>query len=356
MKTKTVSLGIQYSVIIGHDLIANLGSILRKVSDAKTIFIVSDDTVDTLYGCALESTLKSGGYTVHRSTFPHGEKSKNIFQLSEILEQMSELDIKRNDLVITFGGGVTGDLGGLAAALYMRGIAYVQVPTTLLSAVDASVGGKTAINLRNGKNMAGVFWQPKLVLCDCDIIGSLPNEIFCNGMSEVIKHGVIKDSLLLDMIEKNDVREVLLDVIEMNVKIKSAFVTNDEFDRGERQKLNFGHTFGHAIEKASNFTISHGHAVGIGMIFEAKLGEYLHLSDDRISSRIVTLLRKYSIFTRFEYNAKELIQFMRSDKKNDSNKITFIIPRKYGNCTIEKVDINTIERFVEKWQILEKNL
>lgn len=237
-----------------------------------------------LYLDELASSLSVYGFEATVYVFTNGERSKNMHVLSEILEFLASDNYRRNDTIIALGGGVVGDIAGMAAALYMRGISVIQIPTTLLAAVDSSVGGKTAIDLKGGKNLAGVFWQPSMVICDVDIIEKLPDGLFAEGMAEVIKCDIIKNLSIIDYIEAGTIKSHLDGMIYDCISLKKDIVEQDEFDiKGMRNILNVGHTVAHAIEKLSGYTISHGKAVGTGMIIEAQLANYLGISEQHVT-------------------------------------------------------------------------
>ena len=245
---------------------------------------------------------------------------------------------------MALGGGVTGDLTGLAAALFLRGVNVIQVPTTLLSAVDSSVGGKTAGNLKAGKNLAGVFNQPQLVLCDTEFLGTLEDEIFADGMAEVIKYGVLADEALFDKVKNGNVKENIEEIIARCVEIKRDIVNEDEFDTGKRQLLNFGHTLGHAIEAESNFGISHGTAVAMGMVLAAELSFKNNLTSVSLKDEITEACKNNGLKTECPYSTEALGKFALSDKKISGKNISFIVPERMGNCVRVKL---TVEEFSE---------
>ena len=265
MKTVTVNASTTYPILIGERLLDRAGALCAEHIGVCRVCVVTDDTVHALYYKRLEATLLAAGYEVYPFVIPHGEASKSTESLVALLEFCAEHRLTRADALIALGGGVVGDLCGFAAAVYLRGVRFVQIPTTLLAMVDSSVGGKTAVDLRAGKNLAGAFHQPSLVICDCRTTDTLTPEIFADGCAEVIKYGVINDRDFFDFL-KNGIAEQLEDVIEVCVTHKRDIVEADEFDRGARQLLNLGHTVGHAIELCSDLAISHGSAVSIGMV------------------------------------------------------------------------------------------
>lgn len=325
----------RYEVLIGDGLIHSIGGFVSHVCNSNRVAVVTDDIVDSLYGQAVVSSLRSGGFIVSKLAFANGEESKNIGTLSSIWEFLAANSFTRSDMLIALGGGVVGDITGFAAATYMRGVSFIQIPTTLLAAVDASVGGKTAIDLAHGKNLAGVFWQPSLVLCDCDVIRHLPKEIFSNGMAEVIKHGFLGDEAILSCIDDDGVMERLLWLIQRNVEIKRNVVEADELENGKRRILNFGHTVAHAIEKLSEYRVPHGIAVGIGMVYETRMAEKLGLCQMGLAVQVERYCQKYGLFV--EQNITDVfIDVMMLDKKNEDNCIVFALPESVGSFVIKK--------------------
>lgn len=261
MNTVTVRASRQYDILIGQGLLPTLGAEAKKLGKAQKVCVISETTVYPLYGAVAEESLKSAGFSVVSYVFPAGEESKNGLIFLDLLNFLAENQLTRSDLIVALGGGVVGDLAGFAAASYLRGIRFIQVPTTLLAAVDSSVGGKTAIDLPAGKNLAGAFCQPSLVLCDTDTLNSLPLDIFRDGCAEVIKYGVLYDPKLFAHLEEKGLSFDREAVITRCVELKRDVVMEDEFDTGARMKLNLGHTVGHGVEAKSHFAISHGKAV-----------------------------------------------------------------------------------------------
>ena len=258
MNTVTVSASKTYDILIGTGLLSTLGQEAAKLGKAKNVCIVSETTVWPLYGKAAQCSLEQAGFNVISFVFPAGEASKNGQTYLELLNYLAENKLTRSDLIVALGGGVVGDLAGFAAASYLRGIRFIQVPTTLLAAVDSSVGGKTAIDLPAGKNLAGAFCQPSLVLCDLDTLNTLSEDIFRDGCAEVIKYGILYDPVLFSHLEEKGLSFDRENVITRCVELKRDVVAEDEFDTGQRMKLNLGHTIGHGVEAKSQFAISHG--------------------------------------------------------------------------------------------------
>jgi 3-dehydroquinate synthase len=260
---------------------------------------------------------------------------------------LAENQLTRTDCLVALGGGVVGDLTGFAAATYLRGIAYVQVPTTLLAAVDSSVGGKTAIDLSAGKNLVGAFCQPCLVLCDIDTLSTLPADIFRDGCAEVIKYGVLYDSDLLEHLTQYGPDFCTEQVIARCVELKRDVVMEDEFDTGARMKLNLGHTLGHGIEALSEYRVSHGKAVAIGMCLVAKAAAVSGFSDTEVCNRITVAVERFGLPTATDYGADALFTAALSDKKRSGNQVNLIIPYDIGDCRITPMDLTKVPSFIQ---------
>ena len=335
-----------YSVLIEKGILASAGSLIREKCGGEKLCVVCGDVVRGLYGPAVENALSAAGYDVRTFTYPHGEQSKNADTYAALLNFMAENGLSRSDAVVALGGGVTGDLAGFAAATYMRGVKYVQIPTTLLAAIDSSVGGKTAIDLPAGKNLAGAFWQPELVLCDPAALETLPAEIFTDGCAEAVKYAVLAAPELLELLKEPKVN--IGRIIERCITIKRDLVQCDEFDTGERQKLNLGHTVGHAVEKLSNFSISHGKAVAIGLAVISRAaaanGDCALETAERIEEALCTL----GLPTRTEFPADALVRAMLSDKKRSGGSINLIVPHALGRCDIAATPVTALKSIIEK--------
>ena len=341
MKTVTVSASKTYDIHIGSGLLSSLGEEASKLGRIKTVCIVSESTVFPLYGKTASDSLESAGFQVISYVFPAGEESKNGLTFLDLLNFLAENKLTRSDLIVALGGGVVGDLAGFAAASYLRGIRFIQVPTTLLAAVDSSVGGKTAIDLPAGKNLAGAFCQPSLVLCDTDTLNSLPEDIFRDGCAEVIKYGVLYDPALFAHLEGRGLDFDREAVITRCVELKRDVVMEDEFDTGARMKLNLGHTIGHGVEARSHFGISHGKAVAIGIAIVSRAA---NCAD---TQRILSLLRKFGLPTATEYSADELYAYTLSDKKRSGGTVSLIVPRAIGDCAIVPTPVENLKSFIE---------
>lgn len=331
-----------YQVSIGPGLLAGFGRQLLPVLGPCHVAVITDSTVAPLYLDTVAASLRDAGFTVSTVVFPAGEGSKNFTTLSTILEALAEARLTRADCVAALGGGVTGDMAGFAAACYLRGIRCVQLPTTLLSAVDSSVGGKTAIDLKAGKNLAGAFLQPSAVLCDTDCLRSLPAAVFADGAAEAIKTGVLDDESLFALFEDGTLTAAPEEVIARCVRYKAGVVERDEKEQGERKLLNLGHTVGHAIEKCSDYTIPHGHAVAAGLAIIARASEAFGWAEEPIARRIAACLAKNSLPTGTEFSAEALAEAALADKKRAGSDITLVIPQKIGACELKKVPVTEL--------------
>ena len=330
-----VNASTQYDVLIDEGLIDKSGELARKIIRPCKCLIVTDDTVDELYGDRVHISFAYSGFDVSRFAFPSGEVNKNLSTLSDLLNMMGEARLSRSDLVVALGGGVVGDLAGFAAAIYTRGIRFIQIPTTLLAAVDSSVGGKTAIDMPFGKNMVGAFHQPSLVLTDTDVLRELPAEQLSNGAAEAIKCGMLNDPELFDLLATGKWLDQVEEVIGRCVTYKRDVVAGDEFDTGARAFLNLGHTFGHAIERLSGFTVLHGQAVGIGMLMAAGAAGL----DGTLIERLADCLRANGLPTHCDYPAAALAEAALSDKKRTGDAITLVLPRVIGRCELVKTPV-----------------
>lgn len=335
-----------YDVLIERGLLKSSGKLSLDYLPPSAALIVTDDKVDALYGDILLNSLTDAGFKAYKFVFKNGEASKNIDTLSDILNYMAELKMTRKDVVFALGGGVCGDLAGFAAASYLRGIKFVQLPTTFLAAVDSSVGGKTGINLKSGKNLAGAFHQPSVVLCDPDVFKTLPAEVFSDGVAEAVKSGIIADSSLFEAFRDGSYTDKIDYVVESCVKIKGYVVENDEFEGGMRRLLNLGHTAGHAVEKCSDYKISHGHAVAIGMAIVARASEKSGLSESGTAEKIVSVLKSCSLPTSCRFSAEELSHVILNDKKRVKDSVTFVIPESIGVCRMHDVHVDDICKFI----------
>lgn len=337
MYTVHVEASVPYDILIGPGLLAKSGALIRKVFSPGKAAIITDSNVYPLYANTVKNSLSSAGFVPVEYVFPAGEQSKTLATLSDILEFLAENQMTRTDIVVALGGGVTGDMAGFAAAVYARGISFVQIPTTLLAAVDSSVGGKTAVDLKAGKNLAGAFHQPGLVLTDTDVISALSDQLLSEGAGEVIKYGVLKDPVLFSWMCEEGWKEKLPEIILRCVEIKKDIVAQDEFDHGERKRLNLGHTFGHAIEKCTGFSVPHGFAVAIGTAIAAGAA-----GKKDICARIIQANKNCSLPCYSECNPTALAAAALTDKKRSGATIDLILPETIGECSIMNIPVENL--------------
>ena len=350
-----------YNILIKPGIWDDSGDLLSKYVKDKKCFIVSDDNVFSLYGTKLKSALKEARcMNIKSFTFVPGEPSKNIKTLNSIYNKMALSEIDRKSVVIALGGGVPGDIAGFAAATYMRGIDYIQVPTSLLAMVDSSVGGKTGIDLSHGKNLVGAFWQPKLVIIDPSTLNTLPIRELRSGLSEVVKYGVIQDKELFLHISKNIEKILNIDLklycslIARCCWLKAEVVKKDELENGIRAILNYGHTFGHAIEAVTKYEkYTHGEAIAIGMNMAAKVAEYLKYLDKDSINILENLFDNLGLPKEAEgVQVDQIYNAMFKDKKADGGKIKYVIPVKIGDVKlISDIDETLIKNSIRNYVI-----
>ncbi len=333
-----------YDVVIGRDLLKNSGQLVRATIGDCRLAVVTDTNVAKLYLSPVLASLKAAGFDACSFVFPAGEAHKRMNTLSDMLEFFADQHLTRKDCVVALGGGVTGDMAGFAAGCYLRGIRYVQMPTTLLAAVDSSVGGKTAVDLSAGKNLAGLFHQPSLVVCDTDTFETLSADEFANGAAEAIKTGILDDEALFSLFESGDARQNISDIVEQCVAFKARIVEADETETGIRKTLNLGHTAGHAIERCSDFTIPHGHAVAVGLAIIARAAERLGWAKEPIAGRITHALARNGLPITTSFSAEALAEAALSDKKRAGGTITLVVPNKIGDCALLDIPVEDLLR------------
>lgn len=347
MTSVTIRTAAPYAVETGSGLLARLGDTARNCWKGPAAAVVTDTNVAPLYLDRCLDSLKAAGLRAVSFAFPAGESSKNGQTYLELLEFLAENQLTRADGLVALGGGVVGDLTGFAAATYLRGVAFVQVPTTLLAAVDASVGGKTAIDLHHGKNLAGAFCQPRAVLCDLDCLKTLPAEVLSDGCAEVIKYGMIGDEGLLDILSAPGDPDWET-VIARCVAQKGRLVEEDEFDTGVRQLLNLGHTIGHGIEACSGYTVSHGKAVAVGMVLITRAAISYHLCPETALPRLLALLDKYRLPKETDYPASALLKKTLSDKKRSGDRIQLVVPTAWGKSVLHSIPVGELKTWIER--------
>lgn len=341
MNTVTVCASKTYDILIGSGLLNRLGDEVKKLGRVQKVCVVSESNVFPLWGNCVVSSLEGAGFSVVNYVFPAGEESKNGLVFLDLLNFLAQNALTRSDIIVALGGGVTGDLAGFAAASFLRGIRFVQIPTTLLAAVDSSVGGKTAIDLPSGKNLAGAFCQPSLVICDTDTLRTLPIDVFRDGCAEVIKYGILYDPVLFAHLEEKGLDFDRKAVITRCVELKRDVVMEDEFDTGARMKLNLGHTIGHGVEAISHFTLSHGKSVAIGIAIVSRACGCVD------TPRILSILQKFGLPTTTEECAEDILAYTLSDKKRSGDLVKLILPNAIGDCSIVPTPVNALKSFIQ---------
>ncbi len=344
MSRLTVNLpGREYDILSESGVLDRAGALLRPLLKGDLAVIVTDSNVEPLYAARLAGSLHKSGFRAAILEIPAGEESKTPAVLAELWEQMMDLGLTRSDSVLALGGGVVGDLAGFAAATILRGVRLVQLPTTLLAQVDSSVGGKVAVDLEAGKNLAGAFYQPSMVLMDPDCLGTLPRRELRGGMAEVIKYGCIRDAALFrDLEDLGGLEDIPARGAEIALRccaIKAEIVERDERDTGERMLLNFGHTLGHVYERAYEYkTYTHGEAVAAGMAAAARIGVRMGITPPEAETRIVSILKQYELPTRIEAGAGDYARTLTLDKKSAGDAISFIVLEDMGRAKAVKLE------------------
>lgn len=340
----TINCSKTYEVLIEKGLINRAGELLFEKFGGKKACVITDDIVGGIYSERLSESLSKNNIEHMIFSFYHGESNKNLDTILKIQEFLAQNHFTRSDYIIALGGGIVGDVAGFAASIYLRGIEFVQIPTTVLSAVDSSAGGKTGVNLGGLKNQMGTFWQPSLVICDTEVFDTLPEAEYCGGMAEVIKYAAICDLQLGEILHIDfDIDEI----IQRCIDIKGKIVEQDEHDNGNRQLLNLGHTFGHAIEKVSGNKISHGYAVAAGMVMAFKAAEMLGVCKKGELKTLLSLIRKFNLPDSFDFSVSDLSEAMLSDKKRFGQKINFVLPKKFGECILYGTEIENLEKILK---------
>lgn len=340
-------IGGSYPVEIGVNYLNSTNEYLKKLKCTGKVLIVSDTNVFPLHGETLVKNIKKEGYQVRTHIIKAGEESKNLQTVKKIYDQLFESGVFRDDIIIALGGGVVGDITGFSAGTYLRGIKYIQIPTTLLAQVDSSVGGKTGVDTEHGKNQIGMFYQPSAVIIDINLLVTLNKDIFNDGMAEVIKYGLIRDEELFSLIRELKHETNIEELIYKCISIKAKIIANDEKDQGERMLLNFGHTFGHGIEKCGNFTkYTHGNAVAIGMVMAAQIGERMGITKEGTAHEIISICRSFDLPTETSEDIKSIMQAMLTDKKMSGTSIRFIMLKSIGESLIHHIKITELAKLM----------
>lgn len=342
-----------YDVHVGHGILDGTGQLVREACGGGVAAVVSDSNVAPLYADRVLASLGAAGYRTALLTFPAGEQNKRLGTLGTLLEGLAQAELSREDVVVALGGGVTGDMAGLAASMYLRGCQVAQVPTYLLAMVDSSVGGKTAVDLEAGKNLAGAFFQPSVVVADVSCLRTLSHELFTDSCGEVLKHGVIADEDLFERVAARPInapgysQEELAEVIARNVQIKRDVVDADERERGLRQTLNFGHTLGHAIEAASDFRLGHGTCVATGMCCIARASASLGWCTEETCSRIESAVRAYGLPTDTQLAHDVIFHYATHDKKRHGSTVNVVVPCSIGSVQVRKVTLDQLRTIID---------
>lgn len=334
----------EYDVLIGNNLIKKVGALITEVLKPCKVAIITDDKVDALYGDIVLKSVKESGFSVVKFVFPNGEQSKNLNTYADILNFLAKNQLTRTDAVIALGGGVVGDMAGFASATYLRGIKYVQVPTTLLAQIDSSVGGKTAVDLPMGKNLVGAFCQPSMVICDVEVLKTLPTDILRDGMGETAKYALL-DKKVFDLINSKDASFSRL--VYLCIDYKRRVVEEDEFERGMRKLLNLGHTLAHGIEKLSGYTIPHGKAVAMGLkiILNASLKRgYI---DQELYDKMIKTVIKCAGDVDSPYSIEDICTASLSDKKRSGDSITLVMVHGVEDCRTEKIGVEEMTEYLK---------
>ena len=350
MEKVSVNASTRYEILIDKGILDNSGELIQAIdgfNTSKKAAVITDDNVDKYYGERLMKSLSDSGFSAKKYVFEHGESSKNHTTLLGIYDFLAENGFTRSDFIIALGGGVVGDTAGFAAATYMRGIDFIQIPTTVVAQSDSSVGGKTAVDIASGKNLVGAFHQPRLVICDTDTLNTLTPEFFSDGMAEVIKHGMIKSPELFEILSTKDIKSNLVDIMKRNVTIKGQVVEHDEREKGERMLLNFGHTLAHALEKYYNFSgLTHGYAVAIGMSTFTHIAERKGMCKAGVSDKLDALLEKCGLPITDTAPMDKLFEFSLKDKKHLSDGMNIVICSDIGESKVLKMSVEEYRDFL----------
>ncbi len=345
LKKIRVKASNSYDVVIGRDILKDSGEIISSVLPKCKIALITDDIVDGIYSLKVISSLEKAGFSVVKFTFANGEQSKNLTTYGEMLNFLAENELTRTDAVVALGGGVVGDMAGFTAATYLRGINYIQIPTTLLAQIDSSVGGKTAIDLASGKNLVGAFYQPAVVICDVSVINNLPYDTYIGGMGEMAKYAIL-DKRVYEELNKTTVDMEKL--IYLCVDYKRQIVEEDEFESGKRKLLNLGHTPAHGIERLSEYKIPHGRAVAMGLEIILNASKKQAFIDEKTYSDILSIIHKCTKArqTDLSFSLEDIAKASLTDKKRSGDNITLIVIYGVGDCRPLKVKVDDLKEIL----------
>lgn len=348
MEKVLVKASTSYEILIDKGILDNIGEYARNIKSSGKAAVITDDNVDKYYGGRVMNSLEKAGFSPKKYVFPHGEASKNHTTLLGIYDFLADNGYTRSDFIVALGGGVVGDTAGYAAATYMRGIDFIQIPTTVVSQADSSVGGKTAVDIGGGKNLVGAFHQPRLVICDTDTLNTLTPEFFSDGMAEVVKHGMIKSRELFDILSTKDIKDNIVDIMRRNVTIKGQVVENDEREKGERMLLNFGHTLAHALEKYYNFTgLTHGCSVAIGMSVFTHIAERRGMCKAGVADKLDELLKKCGLPITDSAPMDELFRISLGDKKHLASGMNIVLCSDIGESKVVRMSVDEYADFLK---------
>ena len=342
-----------YNVHVGCGILDGIGAVTRAAAGGERACIITETNVGPLYAARVEASLAEAGYQVSTLTFPAGEQHKRLSTLETLLEGLAEAELTRDDVVIALGGGVTGDMAGLAAAMYLRGIQVVQAPTSLLAMVDSSVGGKVAVDLAHGKNLCGFFWQPSAVVADVECLHSISRELYTDSIGEVVKHAVLADPAMLGELTDRPMNgdgypdELVASIVARNVSIKRDVVNADEKEHGLRQTLNLGHTIGHGIEAASDFDLGHGSSVAAGLCCIARAACAKGWCEPSTRDSIIAAMAAQGLPTDTPLDHDVIFDYMTHDKKRHGNTMNIVVPSQIGRCEVRTVSLDELRELVE---------
>ncbi|MBR5135381.1 MAG: 3-dehydroquinate synthase [Clostridia bacterium] len=348
--TIPVNTGRPYEIKLGRGLLSQSGALIREVHSGTKALVVCDSNVGPLYATTVRDSLVKAGYrTISVLTFPAGEKHKRLETVTHMYKILAQNHFDRSDVIIALGGGVTGDMAGFAAATWMRGIDFVQIPTSLLAQVDSSIGGKTGVDIPEGKNLIGAFWQPIRVIADIDTLSTLPQEYVTDGMGEVVKSACIRDKALFELLEQDNAfsPELLLEIVRRCMLVKCKVVENDEKESGERKLLNFGHTLGHALEKKLQYTgISHGCAVAVGMAAVTAASERAGMTERGTAARLCALLQKFGLPSIGPLPLESYLEAVKSDKKCIGGQVDLVLLKGIGDAYCHRIETDRLGQFL----------
>ena len=342
----TINGSTSYDVIIEQNILSDVGSILCDELSGNKAIVISDSNVAALYLGIVSDSLREAGYEVSSLTLTPGEETKNIDNYVMILNLLADHRFAKSDLIIALGGGSIGDLAGFVAATYKRGTKFVQIPTTLLAAVDSSIGGKSAVNLPAGKNQVGTIKNPSIVICDPEVIHTLSHDALLDGYAEIIKYGILDGIDIIELLRDATSTDDYSKVIAKAIYVKRSYVEKDENDADSRQFLNLGHLIGHAIEAASDYSISHGKAVATGLALESKCCALFDLCDMNVHLEIVKIIQDFGFDTSINYAADDLLPYLLHDKRIREDKIRIVVPISFGNCEFHELQASDLSKYI----------